>query len=142
MTMLRPFLRSGSRLSASLAFSKNGAANTSARRAATRTMGTQSGDDAKKPTALAKLHLEDGTTLIGRSFGSHESVEGEVVFSTGMVGYPESLTDPSYQGQILTLTSPMVGNYGVPDRTVKDEYGLPAYFESKKIHAQALLVQD
>jgi len=140
--MLRPFLRSGSRLSASLAFSKNGAANTSARRAATRTMGTQSGDDAKKPTALAKLHLEDGTTLIGRSFGSHESVEGEVVFSTGMVGYPESLTDPSYQGQILTLTSPMVGNYGVPDRTVKDEYGLPAYFESKKIHAQALLVQD
>jgi carbamoylphosphate synthase small subunit len=59
-----------------------------------------------------------------------------------MVGYPESLTDPSYQGQILTLTSPMVGNYGVPSRTKMDEYGLPAYFESKKIHATGLIVQD
>lgn len=59
-----------------------------------------------------------------------------------MVGYPESLTDPSYQGQILTLTSPMVGNYGVPDRKVIDEYGLPAFFESNKIHATGLLVQD
>ena len=59
-----------------------------------------------------------------------------------MVGYAENLTDPSYQGQILTLTAPMVGNYGVPDRTVKDEYGLPKYFESYKIHASGLMVQD
>jgi carbamoyl-phosphate synthase (ammonia) len=59
-----------------------------------------------------------------------------------MVGYPESLTDPSYQGQILTLTSPMVGNYGVPDRKVMDEYGLPKFFESNKIHCTGLLVQD
>lgn len=59
-----------------------------------------------------------------------------------MVGYPESLTDPSYQGQILTLTTPMVGNYGVPDRTVKDQFGLPAFFESDKIHAKGLIVQD
>lgn len=59
-----------------------------------------------------------------------------------MVGYPESLTDPSYQGQILTLTSPMVGNYGVPNRSVQDQYGLPAFFESHKIHATGLLVQD
>jgi carbamoyl-phosphate synthase (ammonia) len=59
-----------------------------------------------------------------------------------MVGYPESLTDPSYQGQILTLTSPMVGNYGVPDRTTIDQYGLPKFFESSKIHASGLLVQD
>jgi carbamoyl-phosphate synthase (ammonia) len=59
-----------------------------------------------------------------------------------MVGYPESLTDPSYQGQILTLTSPMVGNYGVPNRNTKDDYGLPKYFESNKIHASGLLVQD
>ena len=66
----------------------------------------------------------------------------QVVFSTGMVGYPESLTDPSYQGQILTLTQPMIGNYGVPDRTVKDEYGLPKFFESYKIHATGLLVQN
>lgn len=59
-----------------------------------------------------------------------------------MVGYPESLTDPSYQGQILTLTQPMVGNYGVPDRKAIDEHGLPAFFESDRIHATALLVQD
>ena len=66
----------------------------------------------------------------------------QVVFSTGMVGYTESLTDPSYQGQILTLTQPMVGNYGVPDRQKVDKFGLPAGFESYKIHAQGLLVQD
>jgi carbamoyl-phosphate synthase (ammonia) len=59
-----------------------------------------------------------------------------------MVGYVESLTDPSYQGQILTMTQPMVGNYGVPDRSVVDEFGLPAYFESNRIHATALLIQD
>lgn len=59
-----------------------------------------------------------------------------------MVGYPESLTDPSYQGQILTLTQPMVGNYGVPDRKAIDETGLPAFFESNRIHATGLLVQD
>lgn len=59
-----------------------------------------------------------------------------------MVGYPESMTDPSYQGQILTLTNPMVGNYGVPDRNAKDEYGLPKFFESTKIHVKGLLVQD
>lgn len=103
---------------------------------------TQSSDDVVKPTALAKLYLEDGTELTAKSFGCHQSVEGEVVFATGMVGYPESLTDPSYEGQILTFTSPMVGNYGVPDRTVTDEYGLPKYFESDRIHASGLIVQD
>jgi len=107
-----------------------------------RSLATQSGDDTKKPTALAKIHLEDGTTIIGKSFGSHESAEGEVVFATGMVGYPENMTDPSYQGQILTLTTPMVGNYGVPDPKTLDEYGLPKYFESDKIHVNGLIVQD
>jgi len=107
-----------------------------------RFMSTQSSGDTKPPSALATIHLEDGTSLVGRSFGAHTSVEGEVVFSTGMVGYPESLTDPSYQGQLLTLTTPMVGNYGVPSRTVMDKYGLPTHFESTKIHAQALIVQD
>lgn len=107
-----------------------------------RFMSTQSSGDTKPPSALATIHLEDGTSLVGRSFGAHTSVEGEVVFSTGMVGYPESLTDPSYQGQLLTLTTPMVGNYGVPSRTSIDKYGLPSFFESNKIHAQALIVQD
>jgi len=106
-------------------------------------MSTQSGDDVKPPSALATLYLEDGSKFVGRSFGSHEAaVDGEVVFTTGMVGYPEALTDPSYQGQIITLTTPMVGNYGVPDRKKVDKFGLPAMFESYKIHASGLIVQD
>ena len=66
----------------------------------------------------AILRLEDGTELEGRSFGAERDISGEVVFSTGMVGYPEALTDPSFRGQILVLTFPLVGNYGVPDRKV------------------------
>jgi len=111
-------------------------------RSSSQLLSTQSSADAQPAIALATLHLEDGTSIIGKSFGCHESVEGEVVFTTGMVGYPESLTDPSYEGQILTMTMPMVGNYGVPDRKVIDEFGLPAYFESKKIHPRGLICQD
>lgn len=59
-----------------------------------------------------------------------------------MVGYPEALTDPSYRGQILVLTYPMVGNYGVPDESVKDEIGLPKFFESKEIHIAGLIVSQ
>lgn len=62
----------------------------------------------------SKLILEDGSVFDGYSFGSKKVVNGEVVFNTGMVGYPESLTDPSYRGQILVLTYPLIGNYGVP----------------------------
>lgn len=65
-----------------------------------------------------------------------------MVFSTGMVGYTEALTDPSFKSQLLCLTFPMIGNYGVPDRTAVDEYGLPKGFESHAIHAAALIVQD
>jgi carbamoyl-phosphate synthase small subunit len=78
-----------------------------------------------------RLVLEDGTTVAGRLFGCPRSVAGEVVFNTGMVGYTEALTDPSYRGQILVLTYPLVGNYGVP----------PA-FESAKIQASALVVSE
>eukprot|EP00957_Ditylum_brightwellii_P063488 4819537-Ditylum_brightwellii.AAC.1 len=131
-TMLRSILQPRTRFSSTPA----------AARRVTAAFSTQSSGDVVRPTAKANLHLEDGTTITGTSFGCHTSVEGEVVFATGMVGYPESLTDPSYQGQILTLTSPMVGNYGVPNRNTIDEYGLPAFFESTKIHAQGLLVQD
>lgn len=63
-------------------------------------MSTTSSNDASAPTLQATLYLEDGTKMVGKSFGAHTSVEGEVVFTTGMVGYPESLTDPSYQGQV------------------------------------------
>ena len=67
----------------------------------------------------AVLHLADGSPPIqGWSFGAPVSISGEVVFNTGMVGYPEALTDPSYRGQILVLTFPLIGNYGVPDETI------------------------
>ncbi len=87
-----------------------------------------------------KLILENGDEFEGFSFGAEHSVSGEVVFSTGMVGYPESLTDPSYKGQILVLTYPLIGNYGVPGKEI--ENNLPKNFESDKIQAQALVVSD
>ncbi|KAG2421159.1 protein ura1 [Aspergillus terreus] len=88
------------------------------------------------------LELEDGTVYQGYSFGAEKSVAGELVFQTGMVGYPESITDPSYRGQILVMTFPLVGNYGVPSREIMDELlkTLPKYFESTEIHVAALVV--
>ena len=91
----------------------------------------------------ATLILEDGSEWSGELFGGCVPTSGEVVFNTGMVGYPESLTDPSYSGQILVLTYPLVGNYGVP----QSRNGGPAElvgspFESERIHARALVVAD
>ena len=88
----------------------------------------------------ARLVLEDGTIYEGTSFGYEKSVSGEVVFYTAMTGYPESLTDPSYAGQILVPTYPMIGNYGVPVDDVKD--GISKFFESDKIHCKALVISD
>jgi carbamoyl-phosphate synthase/aspartate carbamoyltransferase len=87
------------------------------------------------------LEIQDGEVYEGISFGAPRSAAGELVFQTGMVGYPESLTDPSYRGQILVITFPLVGNYGVPSRTVKDELlqDLPKYFESSEIHIAGLV---
>ena len=70
----------------------------------------------------ATLVLKDGQRLEGTSFGVKVNRPGEVVFNTGMVGYPEALTDPSYRGQILVLTFPLVGNYGVPSMDTKDKW--------------------
>ncbi|KAJ5083347.1 Carbamoyl-phosphate synthase large subunit [Penicillium angulare] len=91
---------------------------------------------------LMALELEDGTVYQGYNFGAEKSVSGELVFQTGMVGYPESITDPSYRGQILVVTFPLVGNYGVPSREEMDEVlqSLPKYFESNQIHVAALVV--
>ncbi|RAH44852.1 bifunctional carbamoylphosphate synthetase/aspartate transcarbamylase [Aspergillus brunneoviolaceus CBS 621.78] len=91
---------------------------------------------------MMSLELEDGTVYQGYSFGAEKSVAGELVFQTGMVGYPESVTDPSYRGQILVITFPLVGNYGVPSRETMDELlkTLPKYFESTEIHVAALVV--
>jgi carbamoyl-phosphate synthase small subunit len=90
----------------------------------------------------AKLMLEDGTVFDGIGFGYPTEIAGEVVFNTGMVGYTETLTDPSYRGQILCLTYPLVGNYGVPSYDMKDEYGLPKFFESERIQVKGLLIHD
>lgn len=87
------------------------------------------------------LVLEDGSRFTGTSFGAAVDAKGEVVFSTGMVGYPESLTDPSYQGQILVLTYPLIGNYGIPDNK-KDRDGIHKYFESDSIHIKGLIVSE
>jgi len=88
----------------------------------------------------AKLVLEDGSEFWGYSFGHEASVAGEIVFNTAMTGYPESLTDPSYRGQILVLTYPSIGNYGVPGKTEKD--GMFEFFESEHIHTSALIISD
>lgn len=90
---------------------------------------------------LVCLELEDGSAYQGYSFGAQKSIAGELVFQTGMVGYPESLTDPSYRGQILVITFPLVGNYGVPSRETLDELlgDLPAHFESSQIHVAGLV---
>ena len=89
----------------------------------------------------ALLVLEDGTEFNGTAFGAPRSSRGEVVFSTGMVGYPQSLTDPSYKGQILTLTYPLIGNYGVPAPSF-DRFGIPAEMESGKIQVSGLVVAE
>eukprot|EP00928_Gymnodinium_smaydae_P000481 TRINITY_DN10184_c0_g1_i2.p1 TRINITY_DN10184_c0_g1~~TRINITY_DN10184_c0_g1_i2.p1 ORF type:complete len:1582 (+),score=248.00 TRINITY_DN10184_c0_g1_i2:51-4796(+) len=89
----------------------------------------------------ATLEFDDGCTFEGFSFGAPISVAGEVVFNTGMVGYPESLTDPSYAGQILVITFPLVGNYGVPNDD-KDSLGLARHFESDRIHVKAVVISD
>ncbi|MGE5428219.1 MAG: carbamoyl phosphate synthase small subunit, partial [Methylococcaceae bacterium] len=87
-----------------------------------------------------RLVLEDGTTFEGKSFGYERSVAGEVVFYTAMTGYPESLTDPSYTGQILVSTFPLIGNYGVPSDSMDQD--LHAFYESNKIHITGLIISD
>ena len=87
------------------------------------------------------LVLQDGTEFHGESFGYEQNVAGEVVFNTAMTGYPESLTDPSYAGQIMVLTYPLVGNYGVPPFSFGAD-GLPTFMESDRIYATALIVAD
>ena len=89
----------------------------------------------------ARLILSDGTVFCGQSFGYEADTVGEVVFNTAMTGYPESLTDPSYAGQILVTTFPLIGNYGVPDTGIGED-GLPLFMESERIHAKALVVAD
>lgn len=89
----------------------------------------------------ATLILDDGSRFEGESFGYEGNTAGEVVFNTAMTGYPESLTDPSYAGQLMVLTYPLVGNYGVPSADAA-EGGIPLFMESDRIYPQALIVSD
>lgn len=91
--------------------------------------------------STATLVLKDGTKLQGHSFGADTSSAGEVVFNTGMMGYPESFTDPSYAGQIIVFTYPLIGNYGVGDNS-KDKDGIEKRFESNKLHIKGLIVSE
>lgn len=88
-----------------------------------------------------RLLLNDGSVFHGKSFGYEKAVAGEVVFNTAMTGYPENLTDPSYAGQMITLTYPLVGNYGVPPFSIEPN-GLPTFMESERIHVEAVIVSD
>ena len=88
----------------------------------------------------AVLTLQDGTTFKGYSFGHEGPAAGEVVFNTAMTGYPESLTDPSYEGQILVTTFPQLGNYGVPPSGGEDT--LQGHYEGARIHCRAIIAQD
>lgn len=89
----------------------------------------------------AKLILQNGLEFQGFSFGYDKPCDGEVVFSTAMVGYPESLTDPSYSGQILCVTYPLIGNYGVPREELSQD-GISRFFESEKIWVRGLIISD
>ncbi len=100
-----------------------------------------------RSASRAKLLLEDGSVFQGSAFGARRSMSGEVVFSTGMTGYPQSLSDPSYRGQILVSTYPLVGNYGVPVDPVTckaelDERGVPLYLESDRVQVSGLVVSE
>ncbi len=98
--------------------------------------------DAMQDIRKAVLTLEDGSKFEGYSFGYEGPCAGEVVFNTAMTGYPESLTDPSYEGQILVTTYPILGNYGVPSADKSTEANVCDYFESSRIHCEAIVCQD
>ncbi|OWB58534.1 hypothetical protein B5S28_g4579 [[Candida] boidinii] len=90
----------------------------------------------------ATLTIRDGPVFNGYSFGADKNVSGEAVFTTSLVGYPESMTDPSYRGQIICFTQPLIGNYGVPSGTARDEFNLLKYFESPHIQCIGIVVSD
>ncbi|KAJ0360916.1 hypothetical protein COL922a_014525, partial [Colletotrichum nupharicola] len=95
----------------------------------------------QRPLERATFTIRDGPIFHGKSFGARTNISGEAVFTTSLVGYPESLTDPSYRGQILVFTQPLIGNYGVPSAE-KDPHGLLKYFESPNLQAAGVVVAD
>src|SRR3989338_3733406 len=87
---------------------------------------------------MPRLILQDGSAFEGEAFGAEKDTDGEVVFNTGMAGYTESLTDPSYRGQILVFTYPLIGNYGIPSEE-KNEWGFSKHFESEDVHVRGVI---
>ena len=101
----------------------------------------------KKKRVAGRLILEDGSEFPGEIFGKAKSQAGEVVFTTGMSGYPQSLSDPSFRGQILVATYPLIGNYGLPFDTKsgaieRDEHGIPLHYESDRVQVGGLVVSE
>lgn len=90
----------------------------------------------------ATLTIRNGPIFHGYSFGANKNVSGEAVFTTSLVGYPESMTDPSYKGQILVFTQPLIGNYGVPSGNARDEFNLIKYFESPNVECIGIAVSN
>jgi carbamoyl-phosphate synthase small subunit len=95
-----------------------------------------------EPRKTGVLVLEDGSVFHGQGFGAQREVTGEVVFNTSMVGYPELLTDPSYKEQIVVMTYPILGSYGVPSHTIRNDWGVPLHFESDSIKVKGFLVHS
>src|SRR5215472_16872348 len=95
-----------------------------------------------EPAKKAVLVLEDGSVFRGNGFGAEAQVSGEVVFNTSMTGYPEVLTDPSYQEQIVVMTYPILGSYGVPSKTIQDSHGIPLHFESDSAKVKGFVVHS
>ncbi|KAI8905837.1 class I glutamine amidotransferase-like protein [Gorgonomyces haynaldii] len=93
------------------------------------------------PLLSGQLKIKNGPQFKAKSFGAPVSVSGELVFTTSLVGYTESMTDPSYHGQILCFTQPLIGNYGVPSK-ILDQFGLYKHFESGKIQVKGIVVND
>ena len=90
----------------------------------------------------AIFSIRNGPTFKGVSFGADKAVAGEAVFTTSLVGYPESMSDPSYCGQILVFTQPLIGNYGVPSTEVRDNFNLLRFFESPHAHVVGIVVAE
>ncbi|KAJ8139798.1 hypothetical protein OXX80_006389 [Metschnikowia pulcherrima] len=109
-----------------------------------RSLATNAANPFSKTAQLdrATLTLKNGPVFSGYSFGANKNISGEAVFTTSLVGYPESMTDPSYKGQILCFTQPLIGNYGVPSSTAKDEYNLLKHLESASVQCIGIVVAD
>src|SRR5213593_3102657 len=95
-----------------------------------------------EPGKKGALVLEDGTIIQGNSFGARVAVSGEVVFNTSMIGYPELLTDPSYKEQIVVMTYPILGSYGVPPSSIQGDGGVPLHFESDSVKIKGFVVHS